>query len=48
MEFKEKLMELEKCIETKLRDFERDTGMQISYIGRAGEKGFKLSVRLDD
>ncbi len=46
MEFKEKLNELQKCIEKKLSDFEKDTGTTISYIKRDKEEGFKVNIRL--
>ncbi len=46
MEFREKLDELEKSIERKLQDFEKDTGTRISYVNRDREKGFNVTVRL--
>lgn len=45
MEFKEKLNELEKCIEEKLKDFEHDTGLIVSFVTRSNDKGFDVRVR---
>lgn len=46
MEFREKLYELEKSVEKKLQDFEKDTGTKVSYIKRDKEEGFKVNIRL--
>ena len=45
MEIKEKILELEKTIEEKLSDFEKETGLQISFVNRR-ENGFKIDIRI--